>query len=110
MRSARKAFPAAPPGRIGNGSRFMCRLWGSGISDVCRICQKRYNGMTKQEEESKPVLWVGSSRKDLRGFPKAVRIVCGQAIFDAQCGEKHPDAKPLKGFGDAGVLEVVEDH
>src|SRR5262245_33903244 len=28
----------------------------------------------------------------------------------AQRGEKHPDAKPLKGFGGAGVLEVVEAY
>ena len=27
----------------------------------------------------------------------------------AQVGQKHPDAKPLKGFGGTGVLEVVED-
>ena len=27
----------------------------------------------------------------------------------AQIGKKHPRAKPLKGFGSAGVLEVVED-
>lgn len=32
----------------------------------------------------------------------------GYAILLAQKGEKHPDAKPLKGFGSAGVLEVVE--
>jgi phage-related protein len=30
-------------------------------------------------------------------------------LYQAQCGEKHPDAKPLKGFQGAGVLEVVED-
>ena len=34
----------------------------------------------------------------------------GQALFDAQTGKKHPHAKPLKGFGGAGVLEVVEEH
>jgi phage-related protein len=28
----------------------------------------------------------------------------------AELGGKHPDAKPLKGFGGAGVLEVVEDY
>lgn len=27
----------------------------------------------------------------------------------AQTGGKHPSAKPLKGFGSAGVLEIVED-
>lgn len=57
----------------------------------------------------KRVVWVASSRKVLRRFPKRVRQTVGQALFDAQCGGKHPDAKPLKGFGGAGVLEVVED-
>jgi phage-related protein len=57
----------------------------------------------------KPVFWEGSSKKDLRKFPKGVRLTVGQALFDAQTGGKHPDAKPLKGFGGAGVLEVVED-
>ena len=28
----------------------------------------------------------------------------------AQMGDKHPSAKPLKGFKGAGVLEIVEDH
>ncbi len=28
----------------------------------------------------------------------------------AQSGKKHDQAKPLKGFGGASVLEVVEDH
>jgi phage-related protein len=58
----------------------------------------------------KLVFWVGSSRKALRKFPKAVRRTIGQALFDAQNGLKHPDARPLKGFGGSSVLEVVEDH
>ena len=58
----------------------------------------------------RPVFWVASSRKDLRGFPKGVRQTMGQALFDAQVGSKHPDAKPLKGFRGAGVLEVVEQE
>jgi phage-related protein len=57
----------------------------------------------------KPVFWVASSRKDLKKFPKGVRQTVGQALFDAQTGGKHPDAKPLKGFHGAGVLEVVGD-
>ena len=28
----------------------------------------------------------------------------------AQHGGKHTDAKPLHGFGGAGVLEIIEDH
>jgi phage-related protein len=56
----------------------------------------------------KPVLWVGSSRKDLRKFPRGVRRTFGQGLYDAQTGGKHPDAKVLKGFGGAGVLELIE--
>src|SRR5262249_23527767 len=60
--------------------------------------------------EPKPVFWVGSSRKDLRALPEEVRTTVGFALFQAQAGGKHVDAKPLKGFGGASVLEVVEDH
>ena len=65
--------------------------------------------MTPAQDESKPVIWVASSKRDLKRFPKVVRQTFGQALFDAQTGGKHPDAKPLKGFKGAGVLEVVED-
>jgi phage-related protein len=69
--------------------------------------------MAKSEDAEppgpKPVFWVGPSRKDVRKFPKGVKQTIGQALFDAQTGGKHPDAKPLKGFGGAGVLEVVEE-
>jgi phage-related protein len=61
-------------------------------------------------ERPKPLFWVGSSKKDLKSFPLAVRRMMGFALFQAQTGGKHADAKPLKGFGGAGVLEVVEDH
>jgi phage-related protein len=58
-------------------------------------------------QEVKPVLWIGSSLKDMRRFPEDVRSTVGQALFDAKTGRKHPDAKPLRGFGGAGVLEVI---
>lgn len=54
--------------------------------------------------------WVGSSLKDLRKLPDDVQDVVGYALYLAQIGGKHDDAKPLRGFGGAGVLEVVEDH
>jgi phage-related protein len=57
----------------------------------------------------KPLFWVGSSLDDLRGFPDQVKRTMGFALRRAQGGGKHVDAKPLKGFGDAGVLEIVED-
>lgn len=40
----------------------------------------------------------------------SVRRDIGYALYFAQLGDKHPAAKPLKGFGGAGVLEIVEDH
>jgi phage-related protein len=59
--------------------------------------------------DPKPVFWVASSKKDVRKFPRRVRQTVGQALFDAQTGGKHPDAKPLVGFKGAGVLEIVDD-
>lgn len=61
------------------------------------------------EDQPKPVRWVGSSKEDLSGFPEEVRRRVGGALWAAQIGRKAPYAKPLKGFGDAGVLEIVDD-
>ena len=58
----------------------------------------------------KEVLWVGSSLKDLSRFPEDVKQDIGYEIYLAQSGEKPPNAKPLKGFGGSGVLEIVDDH
>ena len=57
----------------------------------------------------KPVRWVGSSKEDLRRFPEEVRRRVGGALWDAQLGRKAPYARPLRGFGGAGVLEIVDD-
>jgi phage-related protein len=62
------------------------------------------------EPEPKELVWVGSSRRDLRAFPPAVRRSFGVALFAVQLGETLPAVKPLKGFGGAGVLELIEDH
>ena len=55
----------------------------------------------------KPVSWVGSSFKDLLEFQDPVQDSMGYALYQAQIGLKHDSAKPLKGFGGAGVLEIV---
>ena len=60
-------------------------------------------------EDLKPLRWIASTQKDLCKFPPEVRRVMGFALDQAQRGGKHPDAKPLKGFGGAGVLEIVDD-
>jgi len=57
----------------------------------------------------KPLHWVGSSKRDLQALPAPVVDFFGYALYLAQTGKKHEQAKPLKGFGSAGVLEVVED-
>ena len=62
------------------------------------------------EPSLKRVVWVGSSRRDLRGMPEAVQDRVGYALYVAQRGGKHQDAKPLKGYGGAGVMEVVTDY
>jgi phage-related protein len=59
--------------------------------------------------KSKPLTWIGSSKKDLMALPVDVRKFFGHALDFAQRGDKHDAAKVLKGFGGAGVLELVED-
>ena len=65
--------------------------------------------MADDEPQSKLVRWIGSSRDDLREFPEEVRLRVGGALWEAQLGRKAGWAKPLKGFGGASVLEVVDD-
>ena len=54
--------------------------------------------------------WLGSSKKDLMALPIDVRKFFGHALDFAQRGERHDTAKVLKGFGGAGVLEIIEDN
>ncbi len=58
----------------------------------------------------KPVVWVGSSLKDLREFPDGVRDHMGYALYVAQRGERHRDTKTLSSFGGAGVVEIIKDY
>ena len=61
------------------------------------------------QQAIKPIEWIGSSKKDLLAMPEPVIDLIGYALHLAQVGLKHSQAKVLKGFGSAGVLEVVED-
>jgi phage-related protein len=60
-------------------------------------------------DRPKPVRWVGTSKKELSIFPAEVRRRVGGALWEAQMGRKAPYAKPLRGFGGAGVLEIADD-
>ena len=56
------------------------------------------------------VEFIASAEDDLAAMPQPIKNIFGFALFKAELGDKHADAKPLKGFGGAGVLEVVENH
>jgi len=60
-------------------------------------------------QELRTLVWIASTKKDIMGMPEDVQDTFGCALHLAQSGKKHEQAKPLKGFGSAGVLEVVED-
>ena len=66
-----------------------------------------YNSRVANNE--KPLEWIGSAKKDLMALPVDVRKFFGHALDFAQRGGQHDAAKTLKGFGSAGVIEVVED-
>ena len=66
----------------------------------------------KQSEEkpvTKPLVWIGDSLEKVRRFPPAVKEEIGFALYQAQAGSKHINAKPLKGLG-PGILEIVSDY
>jgi phage-related protein len=61
------------------------------------------------KEKLKPLLWIGSAKRDIAEMPDEVQQVFGFALYYAQIGLLHEAAKPLKGFGSAGVVEIVDD-
>lgn len=60
--------------------------------------------------EERKLEYISSSKKDLEKLPIEVKEVFIHGLELALIGEKHPDAEPLKGFGDASVLEIRERH
>jgi len=54
--------------------------------------------------------FLGSSRKDIKKFPDEVKLDIGYALYEIQRGQKPAAAKPLRGFGGAGVLEIIENY
>ncbi len=59
--------------------------------------------------QNKNLIFLGSSRKDLKEFPKEIQQHVGYALFRAQCGRKHEDAKPMKGFKST-IWEIVSRY
>jgi phage-related protein len=85
--------------------RHLARPW------LASIFLFRYNQAMHEGAPASPkrLEWIGSSKKDLKELPETVVQVFGYALYLAQIGQKHEQAKPLRGFGSAGILEVVED-
>ncbi len=66
--------------------------------------------MDAQLPALKPMYFVvEAARDDLLDVPLPVRKEFGHALYLAQTGAAHQNAKRLQGFG-SGVLEVVENY
>jgi phage-related protein len=69
--------------------------------------------MTDSEEKIeiylRPLVWMGDSRKNIRDFPREVRLSVGYALQLVQAGETPLEAKPFKGVG-SGVYEIVKRY
>lgn len=64
---------------------------------------------TKQAAPMKPVRWIASAKRDLRGMPKPVRAHMGTALQSVQKGTTPLSAKPMAGLG-KGLFEIVCDY
>jgi phage-related protein len=53
----------------------------------------------------KSLVWLGSSRADVRGFPEDARGKVGHELFQVQQGLSPSDWKPMSSVG-AGVVEI----
>ena len=78
------------------------------LSPFDRLYWNKYINIVANEPKS--IVWIGSSRRDLKTFPKQVRSDIGQALYTAQMGDTDPAAKPLKGFGGASVMEIIDRY
>ena len=66
--------------------------------------------LRQKREKLKPLVWVRSSKEDLKEFPETAQSHIGFALQMAQRGGKHSGAKPMRGFGGASIIEIVEDY
>lgn len=55
----------------------------------------------------KPLLWVGSSLKDLREMPHEVKSDIGHSLREIQKGKDPGNIKPLIHLGVSGIWEIV---
>src|SRR5208282_3310017 len=95
-------------------SLFLPQTASSGCSARCSASNRPENRRGRQKIRRPPisargspvkaVVWVGPTRSALKAFPRPMQRAVGLALYATQLGETPPDAKPLKGFGGAGVF------
>ena len=56
-------------------------------------------------QPNKRVVWLGSSKADLKALPKTVLAQAGYELFPVQCGLEPTNWKPMSTVG-AGVREI----
>jgi phage-related protein len=54
----------------------------------------------------RPVVWIGTSKKNLQDFPKDVQKLIGDELQLIQFGAIPTNTKPFKGIG-SGVFEIA---
>ena len=54
----------------------------------------------------RPVVWIGTSKKNLQGFPKGAQKLIGDELQLIQYGEMPTNTKPFKDIG-SGVFEIA---
>jgi phage-related protein len=69
------------------------------MPNIAYLCQIGHN------DPVKPVIWMGSSREDLKDFPETAQDVAGFELYRVQCGFDPEDWKPMTTVG-AGVREI----
>lgn len=76
---------------------------------MCPSRMASHEGECPSRRILKPLVWIASSRRDLKAFPEAVKDVMGYALYLAQVGRSTRRQRLSGGFGSASVLEIVED-
>jgi phage-related protein len=63
----------------------------------------------RDAQPMKPVLWIGSSKKNLKEMPEGVQSEMGHSLREIQKGKDPGNSKPLKHLGVSGISEIVVD-
>lgn len=58
----------------------------------------------------RPVLWIGSSLKDVKSMPEKVKKEIGHSLREIQKNRDPGNTKPLKHLSEPGISEIVVDE